>query len=395
MAQESSELASSKAAAPAGRWNRRRLRVRCVFALARKEAYQIFRDPSSLVIALVLPNVLLVLFGWGISLDLGCIPVGVVVEKDSADTRQIVAALRGSPYFSLQEAKDRRKLEPLLVGGRIKGLVVLSQDFAWKSRSGFAPVQILVAGSDANTGELIRGYLEAALQKEQMRWAQEHGRPMTAGLIRVEPRVWYNPNMDSRAAILPGSIAVIMTLIGTILTALVVAREWERGTMEALLTSSISRAEFLLGKFVPYFVLGLSTMILVALVSVAIFGVPFRGSWWLLVGISSIYLTVALGLGLFISTATRNQFVATQVALIVGYLPSFILSGLVFEVNSMPAPIRLLTYVQPPRYFVSALRTLFLAGNVWPVVLQDALILSVFAAVLWNLTVRKTRLTLE
>jgi len=388
-------VAAQTDAAPQTRRVRRRIQLRRVLALTRKEIYQIFRDPSSLIIAFVLPNILLLLFGWGISLDLGYIPIGVVVENRSADTDRIVAALRGSPYFMVREAEHRKELESHLVGGRVKGLVVLSQDLSARLNTGSAPVQVLVAGSDANTAELIIGYMETVLQKDRLHWAEEKGQPLRSGIINIEGRVWYNPNMDSRSAILPGSIAVIMTLIGTILTSLVVAREWERGTMEALLASSITRAEFLLGKFIPYFVLGLAAMMLVALVSVVVFAVPFRGSWVVLVGVSAVYLAVALGLGLFISTATRDQFVATQAALIVGYLPSFILSGLVFEIDSMPLPIRLFTHVLPPRYFVSALRTLFLAGNVWDVIIPDTLILCIFAAVLWNLTIRKTRLTLE
>lgn len=372
-----------------------RLRLSRVLALARKEGYQIFRDPSSLLIAFVLPVILLFLFGWGISLDLGLIPIGVVVESPSAETARMVAALKGSNYFAVREARHRRELEDLLVGGRIKGLVVISQKAAADLQGGLAPVQVLVAGSEANTAELIAGYMDAVFQNDRRHRAEELGRGSQPVRIILQSRVWYNPNLDSRAGILPGSIAVIMTLIGTILTSLVVAREWERGTMEALLASSVGRAEFLLGKFIPYFGLGLGAMALVAFVSVVIFGIPFRGSWWVLLAVSGIYLTVALGLGLFISTATRNQFVATQAALIVGYLPSFILSGLVFEISSMPAPIRLLTHVLPPRYFVSALRTLFLAGDVWEVVLPDTAVLSVFAVVLWVLTIRKTRLTLE
>ncbi|MGQ9606285.1 MAG: ABC transporter permease [Thermogutta sp.] len=373
----------------------RHLRPRCVLALARKEALQILRDPSSLVIAFVLPLVLLFLFGWGISLDPFRIPLGMVVETPSAATESLATSFRGSRYFEIREAAHRAELEPLLSGGRLKGLVILSQQYPRERTVGAASVQVLINGSEANTAELIVNYVENLLQKEAQHQAANRGWAQSAPPITVEPRVWYNPNFESRTAILPGSIAVIMTLIGTILTALVVAREWERGTMEALLAGSISRAEFLLGKFLPYFALGLSAMMLVAIVSVVVFGVPFRGSWFVLIGVSAVFLIVALGLGLFISSATRNQFVATQAALIVGYLPSFILSGLVFEINSMPLPIRILTYLLPPRYFVSALRTLFLAGNVWEVVIRDTLVLAAFAVVLWTLTIRKTRLTLE
>ena len=180
-------------------------------------------------------------------------------------------------------------------------------------------------------------------------------------LVTVQPRIWFNEEIESRAAILPGSIAVIMTLIGTMLTSLVVAREWERGTMEALLATSISRDELLLGKFIPYFILGMIALALCTGVSTLVMGVPLRGSIWVLALVSAVFLTFALALGLFISTATRNQFVASQVSLIVGFLPSFLLSGMVFEIDSMPLPIRILTYLLPPRYFVSSSRPCF-----WP-----------------------------
>jgi ABC-type multidrug transport system, permease component len=208
----------------------------------------------------------------------------------------------------------------------------------------------LVRAAEANTGELVLNYIEGTLRQwQQNQWVAQGLGARLPG-VQWEPRIWFNPEADYLAAMLPGSIAVIMTLIGTMLTSLVVAREWERGTMESLLSMGLSRAELFLGKFFPYFLLGMLAMELISVVGVVFLGVPFRGSWWVLHLVTAVYLGYALGLGLTVSSLTRSQFLATQAALIIGFLPSFLLSGLVFEIQSMPAAIRMLTCVFPPRY---------------------------------------------
>jgi ABC-2 type transport system permease protein len=214
-------------------------------------------------------------------------------------------------------------------------------------------------------------------------------------LIRAEPRVWFNPNFNSRYALLPGAVAIVLTLIGTLLTSLVIAREWERGTMEALLATPISPGELIVGKVVPYFGLGMAGMVLSVSVTVFLLGVPFNGSILSLTALSAAYLAVMLALGLLISSVTRNQFAASQAALIAGFLPAFELSGFIFEIDSMAAPIRLLTYALPARYFVSSLQTLFLAGDVMSVLVPNGLVLLGMAAALFFALWRKTRLRLE
>ena len=211
----------------------------------------------------------------------------------------------------------------------------------------------------------------------------------------AEPRIWFNPEVNSRNFLVPGAVAIIMTLIGTLLTALVVAREWERGTMEALMATPLGRAEFLLGKLIPYFVLGMTAMGLSVSVAVVFFDVPFRGSVGALLLVSAAFLADMLPLGLLISTLTRDQFVASQVALLSAFLPAFWLSGFIFEIDSMPLPIRLLMRVLPARYFVSSLQTLFLAGDAASVLVPDLLALTLIAAVLMSALVRATRLRLE
>ncbi|HJZ59681.1 MAG TPA: ABC transporter permease, partial [Gemmataceae bacterium] len=298
------------------------------------------------------------------------------------------------------EARHRSEVEEDLVSGRLKGVIVLSADFGERlGRGEAAPVQVIVDGSDPNTAGLVQGYAQGVwqnwLEQEAMSKAGLVDRPEARPLITLEPRYWFNPDVNSRDFLIPGAVAIVLTLIGTLLTALVVAREWERGTMEAVLATPASPREMLAGKIIPYFLLGMTAMGLSVAAAVFLFGVPFRGSVLALAGVSAAYLAVMLALGLLISTVTRNQFAASQVALIVGFLPAFELSGFIFEIDSMPAPIRLLTYVLPPRYFVSSLQTLFLAGDVPEVLVPNTLVLLAFAAVLFTALLRATRSRLE
>src|SRR5262249_11469559 len=262
-----------------------------------------------------------------------------------------------------------------------------------------APVQILVDGSDPNTAALVQNYVQGVwqnwLQQETISESSLAVRPAAAPLVVAEPRVWFNPEINSRNFLIPGAVAIIMTLIGTLLTALVVAREWERGTMEALMATPIGVGEFLLGKLLPYFVLGMTAMGLSTAVAVVFFGVPFRGSVGALLLVSTAFLADMLPLGLLISTVTKNQFVASQLALISAFLPAFWLSGFIFEIDSMPLPIRMVTRILPARYFVSSLQTLFLAGDVSSILVPNTLALGLIAALLLFALVRATRMRLE
>ncbi|MDP9174345.1 MAG: ABC transporter permease [Planctomycetota bacterium] len=377
-------------------------RGRRVLALIRKESIQIIRDPSSIIIAGVLPLLLLFLFSYGVSLDLRNIDVAVVIERPSPQATRFLQSFQASRYFRVQVARDRREVQDKLVAGRLQGVVVLATDFAQRiGRGDVAPVQVIVRGTDPNTGALVENYVQGAWQSWLGQEALLHGQTVGGVIVAPDvtivpqPRIWFNPNFDSRAALLPGSLAVIMTLIGTLLTALVVAREWERGTMEAMLATPASKGELLLGKFVPYFVLGMGAMALSVAVAHRLLGVPLHGSLLVLAAVSAIFLSYALGLGLLISTLTRNQFIASELALITGFLPAFQLSGLVFEIDSMPRPIRLLTYVLPPRYFVTDLQTIFLAGDVWRVLIPNTSIIAAFAMALIALTLRSTKGRLE
>jgi len=363
--------------------------------LIRKEFYQILRDPSSIAIAFLLPVVLLVIFGYGVSLDAERVPIALVVEQPGADTASFTGGFGHSRYFEPVFLRTLPEAEAALMDQRVSAIVHLRADFARQLREpGGASIQVIVNGVDANTGRLILGYVQGVWQK----WLQRQavGRGQTFAMpVQLEQRVWFNSELRSRNFLVPGLIAIIMTLIGALLTALVLAREWERGTMEALMVTPVTMREVLVGKLVPYFILGTGGMALSVALGVGLFGVPLRGSVWVLFAAASLFLLAALGMGLLISTVTRNQFVAGQLAILTTFLPAFILSGFIFDIGSMPAVVQGLTHLLAARYFVAILQTVFLAGNVWSVVLPNALALVLMAAFFLGVSRRKLRKRLE
>jgi ABC-2 type transport system permease protein len=369
-----------------------RMRLR---GLVRKEFYQALRDPSSIAIAFLLPVVLLLIFGYGVSLDAEHVPVALVVEAPSADTASFTGRFQQSRYFAPVEMRTLREAESALMARRVAAIVHLRSDFAQQLRTpDGAPVQIIVNGVDANTARLVSGYVQGVWQRWLTQQAQARGATLNAPL-QVQSRVWFNSELRSRDFLVPGLIAIIMTLIGALLTALVMAREWERGTMEALMVTPVTMGEVLLGKLLPYYLMGMGGMALSVAMAVWLFGVPLRGSLGMLFVTSSLFLLAALGMGLLISTVTKNQFVAGQVAIITTYLPAFILSGFIFDIGSMPSVVQAITHMVAARYFVAILQTLFLAGNVWPVILPNALALALMAAFFLGVSRRKMRKRLE
>jgi ABC-2 type transport system permease protein len=365
-------------------------RMRRLRALIGKEARQIVRDPSSILIAFVLPLILLFLFGYGVSLDASRTRIGLVTEASGPQANELAASFEASRYFDVQRGRDRRPFEEQLILGRIRGIVVIPASFdADQRRAGARPrVQVIVDGSEPNTASLVMGYAQGVVASWAGLRATERGPPPPTV---VQQRFWFNPELTSRFFLVPGSIAIVMALIGTLLTALVVAREWERGTMEALMATPVTAAELLLGKLVPYFLLGLVSMTLCVVTAVLLFGVPFRGSVLALYAISSAFLLPALGQGLLISAGTKNQFLASQLALLSAFLPTFLLSGFLFEIGSMPRPIQWLTVIVPARYLIPSLQTVFLAGDLWPMFLRNIAVLLVYGAIFLALAARTTR----
>ena len=360
------------------------------FAYLQKEFKQILRDPSTMLIAFALPLLMIFIFGYGVSLDADKIKIGILLEDTSPEARSLVNAFLATPYFDARAGYDRLSLENDLTRGHLRGMVTIPLDFSKNiNQKTPATLQVLVDGSETNTAKFVLNYAEGVVANWNNERALEK-KNIAFPLLTMEPRIWFNPELSSRDVLLPGSVAIIMSLIGTLLTALVVAREWERGTMEAIMSTPIRIREMLLGKLIPYFLLGLGSMTLCVFLSVTLFGVPFRGSYLVLLLATSCFLLAALGQGLLISTLTRNQFVSGQISIMAGFLPAFILSGFIFEISAMPWPIQAITYLLPPRYFVTILQSTFLAGVIWDLIIPDLLAMLAIALFFFILTARKT-----
>jgi ABC-2 type transport system permease protein len=364
--------------------------ARRLASLVWKESLQILRDPSSILIAFVLPAVLLFLFGYGVSLDIQRTRVGLVVEVQTPLTQDLAASFQASRYFDVSMGRDRRAYEEDLVLGRIRGIIVIPSTFTSDFAAHTKPtVQVIVDGSEPNTASFVQNYTQGVVAN----WAALRSAETMAQqpAIIPEPRFWFNAELESRNFLVPGSIAIVMALVGTLLTSLVVAREWERGTMEAIMATPVTAAELVAGKILPYFVLGLISMTLCVAVAVLLFGVPFRGSLLALYALSASFLVPALGQGLLISAATKNQFLASQVALLSAFMPAFLLSGFLFEINSMPTVIQWITIIVPARYLIPSLQTVFLAGDIWPMFLEAIAVMLAMGAIMFLLAARSTR----
>ena len=365
-------------------------KTRRVWSLVKKEARQVVRDPSSIAIGIVLPVVLILLFGYGLSLDVTNTPVAVVLEDASPAAADVVASFRLSPYFDVRPMASMDEARKLMLARKVDGIVRIRPDFGRRLNLGDAEVQVLVHGVDANYARIVQSYAQGAVGQWAARRRAE-GKEVLTGPVAVQNRLWFNETNESRYFLVPGLVVLIMTLIGALLTSLVMAREWERGTLEALFVTPVRPDEILLGKTIPYFVLGMIGFVLCLLAAKFLFYVPFRGSVMVLTGASTLYLLVALAIGLLISSAVKSQFVASQITLLVTFLPAVMLSGFLFDLRSMPATVRLLTYLLPARYYVTLLQTIFLAGDIWPVILPNAGVLAGMMIVLLLLTGRVTQ----
>jgi ABC-2 type transport system permease protein len=338
---------------------------------------------------------LLLLFGFGVSLDAKHVRLALVVEQADANTASLTGAFAQSEYFDPIAYDTMQPAELALMTHAVDGIVWLRSDFSSRLlRSGDAPIGVFVNGVDANQARISEGYIQGVWQSWLASYARERGHDLVTP-IKLIPRIWFNPAVDSRDFLVPGLIAVIMTLTGAMLTSMVVAREWERGTMEALMVTPIRIWEITVGKLLPYFILGMGGMLMIVATALWLFHVPLRGSFWALFGASALYMMVALGMGLLISTVARSQFVAGQVALVATFLPAFILSGFIFQISSMPHVIQVITHVVPARYFVAILQTVFMAGDIWPVLLANSAALLVMMVFFLGLARRKTRKRLD
>jgi ABC-2 type transport system permease protein len=369
----------------------RRDRLMRFVALVRKESQQLVRDPSTILIAFVLPLILLFLFGFGVSLDASRTRIGLVLEESTPLSRDLAASFRASRYFDVRMGRDRREFEADLVAGRVKGIVLVPANFNEQRLTGERrpQLQVIVDGAEPNNANFVQAYARGVVATWQRSIAPQPA--AVAPRIELVQRYWFNPELSSRFFLVPGSIAIVMTLIGTLLTALVVAREWERGTMEAIMATPVTAAELLAGKLLPYFGLGLGSMAMCVTLAVTLFDVPFRGSAAALLALSVAYLCPALGQGLLISAATKNQFVASQLALITGFLPAFLLSGFLFEIDSMPVVIQWISRIVPCRYLVPSLQTVFLAGDQWALFGRNIAAMLVIGALFFAAAAKNTQ----
>lgn len=359
-----------------------------LLAMARKEWVQLRRDVRSMALAFLLPVALLLFFGYAITWDVRDIRIAVLDQDASRQSRELVDALEGSGYFHVVERLDRYgDLDARLAHGDVLGVLVVPPGFAKDLAAGRdAEAQLLLDGGDANTATIAENYADAIVAGYS-RGVVLQGRRIEVP-ARAEGRVWYNPRLESRWMIVPGLIAVIMSIIAAMLTALTIAREWERGTMEQLAATPVGRLEVVLGKLVPYLAIGLFDVAVATLAGITVFGVPLRGSVLLLGVLSLLFLLGALGLGIFISAALKSQVLAMQVAMVATYLPAILLSGFLFDIAGMPAPLRLITRIIPARYFVAVTRGIFLKGVGIEVLWPQAISMIVFAAVGLGLATR-------
>jgi len=363
-------------------------------ALIRKESRQMLRDQSNILVGIALPVILILIFGYGLSFDVKNMPLAVVLEDASPTAHDVVSGFYLSPYFTPIPLASLRDAEQLMLARKVDGILYLRSDFSRQLAAGNATIQLLANGVDANRGRIMQGYARGALAQ----WAAKHasaGATNPAGAVTIEQRLWFNEANNSTHFLVPGLIVLIMTLIGALLTALVMAREWERGTLEALFVTPVRATEILIGKIVPYFGLGLIGLTLCMLAAKLLFAVPVRGSLLLILLASMLYLLVALAIGLLISAAVKNQFLASQIALITGFLPALMLSGFIFDLRSLPVVVRGISRVLPATYYVELLQTLFLAGNVWLLIVRDCAVLAFFAVVLLTLARINTRKELD
>ena len=362
-------------------------------AVARKEFLHVLRDFRSMGMAVAIPMLMLILFGYALTLDVDNVPFVVWDQSQSPESREFVSRFAGSRYFTLKRyVYDYADIERVIDTGEARLALVVPRRFAIDIRSGRdSPAQVIVDGSDSNTAMIVIGYANAIgrtysqdLQLETL-WRQ--GMVSVQSPLDVRPRIWFNADMQSRNYIIPGLIAVIMMVIAALLTSLTVAREWERGTMEQLISTPVKGYELVLGKLIPYFTIGLIDVILTVVMGEYLFHVPLRGSVWLLFGMASIFLAGVLSLGILISIVTKSQLLASQLAMVTTLLPAFLLSGYMIPIVNMPKPVQYITYLVPARYFVALLKDIYLKGVGLELLADEALLLTVFAVAMVALAI--------
>lgn len=369
---------------------------RRLWAVARKEALHIRRDPRSLALAIGIPMLMIVLFGYALTLDVDRVPFVLWDQSHTPASRELAARFSASRYFSLQGAvTGDRALARAIDTREARLALVIDADYGEALAAGRAArVQAIVDGSDSNTAAIVLGYVQAiAATIDQDLALQQMQRIGGAATVPFElrPRVWFNADLESKNYIIPGLIAVIMGLIAALLTSLTIAREWERGTMEQLVSTPVKPAELILGKLLPYFAVGMLDVLIAVLMAVFVFDVPLRGNVVLLFAMAAVFIIGTLAQGILISTLARGQLLASQLAMVSTFLPAFLLSGFMFAIPNMPVVVQAITVIVPARYFVALVKGIYLRGvgleTLWP----DAVFLGIFAVVVSALAVLRFR----
>ena len=368
--------------------------LRRILAMMRKEVIQIWRDPRSLLVIFAMPIIQLVIYGYGVNLDIKHIPL-CVYDRDATQTSQdLLKHFQATDYFTIvRVAENYPDVIQQIDRGACTVAVVVPPRFSEEIHSsGQAPVQALLDASDSNTASIGMGYalsiVQAYSQNIQIEWRERNGMPPEYLNVTFQPRTWFNENLESMANIVPGVVAMVMAVVGAFLTSLTIAREWERGTMEQLIATPVRKLEIQTGKLIPYFAIGMMDTALCAGAAVWWFGVPFRGSWTVLFACSALFLIVVLSLGYFFSVTSKSQLGASQLALLVTLLPTFLLSGFIFPIDQMPVFVQWVTRILPARYYVSILRSVFLKGTTVRVMAGDIIALGIIAVLL---IIRATR----
>jgi ABC-2 type transport system permease protein len=377
--------------------------MRRVLTLARKEALHIRRDPRSLFLAIGLPIILVLIFSYAINYDIRHAPIGVLDQDKSVLSRELISRTRSNEYFDLRVLlDDYAQADGLLKTGAVRLVIVIPVDFAKNvDRGADSAVQLLVDGANNNTALITLGYVSGLMQKFIADIFAERlagrGGLQSSSVPMVEPRtrVWYNPELKTTNFIVPGLFAVVMMVMTAMLTSLTVAREWENGTMEQLISSPVRGSEIIIGKLIPYFGLGMVQVLLIVLTGTLVFRVPLRGNLFSLFTVCAIFLLCGLGIGLLVSIVTKNQQLAYTVAILTTMLPAFLLSGFISPIASMPKIIQIVTYVVPARYFLTALRGIFLKGYSFGQIWTEIALLAAFAALVFIAAWRRLRLRLE
>jgi ABC-2 type transport system permease protein len=357
-------------------------------AVAKKEIVQVLRDSRSLIIVLIMPVILVLLFGYGVNLDLKHLPICVYDRDGSQQSQDLLKRFQASDYFEIVSVVNNYAgLARAIDDGQAKMGIVVPWDFSQRLHDGRpTQVQAIVDGTDDNTANVSIGYSQAVVQGYssdiQLNWLRDRGQIAQPATVSVETRTWYNEDLESSAFIVPGVLALVMSVIGAFLTSLTIAREWERGTMEQLISTPVTPFEIMLGKLVPYFVIGMIDVVVCALIALYWFHVPFRGSFLTLLISSAMFMIVVLSMGFFISVIAKSQLAASQIALIATFLPAFLLSGFLYAIEQMPIALQWITRILPARYYVSVLKKIFLKGSPAAVLYVDLVPLAIFTIVL-------------